>query len=208
MTWHRDILGRLQGTNPRVLFVGDSITYAWTTTGATAWAGFDSYRPANIGIPGDTTQNVLWRLDHGEVAGLRPAVTVVMIGTNDLATYSVPAVTEGIEAVVADLRRRLPRTRILLLGVLPIDPPSSLRHAKPPAINSALVLHYQKSAVTFLDLGDLFAGADGVLRPDLYHRVCLAGSVFCDRLVHPSAAGYQAMTKAVAPVVARLSRGS
>lgn len=71
-----------------VLLVGDSITQQWGSPldkGVLneAWKKhFRGYKTINIGIGGDKTQNVLWRLDHGGVEGLEPRVVVVMIGNN------------------------------------------------------------------------------------------------------------------------------
>ena len=194
------------GSDPGVLFVGDSILFAWPSTGASSWTLFSPWRPVDIAVAGDTTQNVLWRVDHGEVADIHPKVTVVMIGTNDLAQFPAGQVARGIESVVSDLRRHLLHTRVVLLGLLPTDPPGTARHRKPPEVDRSLAATYAKSAVRFIDLSSLFAKPDGTLRATLYHPVCLTGTEFCDNLVHPSAAGYAFMAQVVVPVVSAMAR--
>jgi beta-glucosidase len=94
---HDELLAQRQkNPDPRVIFLGDSITAAWTAE----WnvdeqkrslfeQFFGIYRPLNLGIGGDETQHVLWRLEHGEIAGLKPAVVVLLIGTN-IATHRQP----------------------------------------------------------------------------------------------------------------------
>ena len=69
-----------------VVFIGDSITHRWEKPGKAAWdANFGSgdYRALNLGFSGDSTENVLWRLDNGELDGLDPKAVVLMIGTNN-----------------------------------------------------------------------------------------------------------------------------
>ena len=115
----------------QLLLIGDSITNNYDKANPPdenfqpTWKQFYEPRKAlNLGFSGDTTANVLWRLDHGEVDGLHPKAAVLLIGTNNTAQHSEPDLEEtesGIDAVVADLEERLPETKILLLGILPSD---------------------------------------------------------------------------------------
>ena len=202
--WFADQTRALAGTRPDAVFIGDSITFAWSNTGASSWSRFARYRPANLGVPGDTTQNVLWRLDHGELKSLQPRVVVILIGTNDLGVWPAPDVVAGIEAVVSATASLLPRAHLVLLGVPPVDPAGTERHREVDQVDDALAEHYRPGPVTYLDLRPQLAGPDGRLHPALYHSVCLTGTTFCDQLVHPSAQGYVVMTDTVAPVLAQL----
>src|SRR5262249_30687714 len=79
----RHELLRAQGRGAGVVFLGDSITHFWEGPGAEAWAGLRHLRPVNFGISGDQTGHLLWRITTGgELDGLRPAVAVLLIGTN------------------------------------------------------------------------------------------------------------------------------
>ncbi len=104
-----------------VVFLGDSLTAFWAYDGQAAWgAHFNRFRAANLGIGSDLVQNVLWRVERGAVAS-QPRVAVLMAGVNNLLyTRDTPADTvSGIRAVVAAIQRQSPRTRVLVLGVLP-----------------------------------------------------------------------------------------
>src|SRR5688572_24783521 len=81
---HEAFNERVKQGNADLLFIGDSITQGWEGNGKKVWEEFYSKRNAvNLGIGGDRTQHVLWRLDNGNVAGLKPKAAVLMIGTNN-----------------------------------------------------------------------------------------------------------------------------
>src|SRR5512136_2505466 len=84
---------------------------------------FDKYfaplKAANFGIGGDTTQGVLYRLQHGEGQGFSPKAVMLMIGTNNTGRNTEAEIAEGIGAVVLELRKDFPKAKILLLGVFP-----------------------------------------------------------------------------------------
>jgi hypothetical protein len=91
---HAEILKQKTAVNPEIVMVGDSITHLWSgppnevkgNHGTAAWqALFVNRRVLNCGFGWDRTQNVLWRIDHGELDGLQPQLIVINIGTNNLA---------------------------------------------------------------------------------------------------------------------------
>src|SRR5271163_766009 len=93
-----------------LLFLGDSITQGWHEN--SVWQRFYGPRhAANFGIGGDRTQHVLWRIQHGELDGIEPKATVIMIGTNNLGADTPDEIAQGIKSIVAQVRRRLPKTR-------------------------------------------------------------------------------------------------
>jgi lysophospholipase L1-like esterase len=108
------------------------------------WKQFYEPRHAlNLGFSGDTTANLLWRLTHGEIDGLRPQAAVVLIGTNNTgyAHQTAEQTEAGIANVVGTLTQRLPQTRILLLCILPsgISPEKT---AADQAVNAWLAKRY------------------------------------------------------------------
>jgi lysophospholipase L1-like esterase len=186
-----------------LLFVGDSITDAWRTRGQAVWAArYGRLHAANIGISGDRTQHVLWRLDHGEVDGLHPKVVVLMIGTNNtglegdrLTLRNSPAeAAEGVAAVVNDLRQKLPEAKILLLAVFPRSHlPTDAARGEVVAINERIAGLDDGSHVHYLDIGSKFLTADGTLEPDIMPDY-----------LHPSARGYAIWADAMQPTLDRL----
>ena len=118
-----------------LVFAGDSITEDWRFAGKAVWQKYYGKRKAlNLGISGDQTQHLLWRLGHGNLEGLSPRLVVLLIGVNNLY---MPArdIAAGIRANVKLLRRKLPRARILLLGVFPCGEKPGFRRRKISRIN-------------------------------------------------------------------------
>jgi lysophospholipase L1-like esterase len=122
----------------QVLFIGDSITQGWEGAGRETWEKFYGDRKAvNIGIGGDRTQHVLYRLENGNLEGVKPKAAVVMIGTNNSnGEDNTPGqIAEGIAAIVSKLRTTVPDTKILLLGIFPrreLQSPARQAHADQP----------------------------------------------------------------------------
>src|SRR5208337_5244157 len=103
-----------------VLFLGDSITDGWRGSGKDVWKEkFEPLKAANFGIGGDRTQHVLWRLQNGELEGIKPRAAVIMIGTNNLGANTAEEIADGIKAIVAEIQKKQPETKILLLGIFP-----------------------------------------------------------------------------------------
>jgi len=180
----------------RLVFVGDSITQGWEANGAEAWKQYYGERNAvNIGISGDRTEHVLWRLEHGNVEGLAPEVVVVMIGTNNTAAgHTSEQIAEGITAIVTDLRARLPDAKILLLGVFPRGETSldRLRHVNID-VNEQLAGLHDGEHVWLLDIGPAFVEDDGTIDK----------AVMPD-LLHLSERGYRIWAEALEPSLRRL----
>src|SRR4051812_49136646 len=108
----------------RVLFLGDSLIERFPRDAPTVWREHIRKRGVlNAGVSGDRSENLLWRLQNGNLDGPPPSLAVLLIGTNDLAYDGPPRspelAAEGIRANLLYLRERLPGTPILLLGLLP-----------------------------------------------------------------------------------------
>jgi lysophospholipase L1-like esterase len=164
-----------------LLFVGDSITDHWHGAGKPVWDKYYAPRNAfNLGIGGDRTQHVLWRLENGEVEGLHPKVTVLLIGINNTAVErdgtvrnTAPEVIEGVAAVVKEIQSRLPKTKLLLLAMFPYKQKGDPMRDKVAEINKGISKLGKLKNVTYLDIGKKFLEPDGTLSlsimPDLLH---------------------------------------
>jgi beta-glucosidase len=169
---HEKFVERARRGTVDLLFLGDSITQGWNDNDV--WSRFYGPRnAANFGIGGDRTQHVLWRIQNGELGGIEPKVVVLMIGTNNASSGTPGEIADGVTAIVGELRRRLPRAKILLLGVFPRDPKPSARRDKLSSVNARIAKLDDGSHVKFLDIGKAFLSDDGTisreLMPDYLH---------------------------------------
>jgi beta-glucosidase len=193
---HERLLAEPGRAAARVVFIGDSITEGWRS--APSYRDrFARYSPLNLGIAGDTTQNVLWRLEHGELDGVSPAVAVVMLGVNNLAGgFTAAQTVAGVRAVVAVVRAHLPATHIVLLGVLPAREAAS-DPLRQKIIDTNLELaKLADTTLVFRDVGRVLLEPDGSISKDILRD-----------FVHPTAAGYERVTAEVAPLIEELARG-
>lgn len=181
-----------------LVFVGDSITEGWEWNDGEHWKKhFARLGAVNFGIGGDTTQNVLWRLDHGAVGALRPKVVVLLIGTNNLGreVATPAAAARGVEAVVTKLCAAFPVAKIVVHGIFPCDAsPQAEVRGRVAAVNERLrALDGRDGRVVFRDIGARFLEADGTISP----------AVMPDGL-HLSPEGYRRWAAELAPLVSEL----
>ena len=147
------------GEEAELIFVGDSITQGWEGNGKQVWEKYYASRHAlNLGISSDRTEHVLWRLENGNLDGLKPKVAVVLIGVNNVPdTNNTPHdVLLGVTAVVKTLREKLPDTKVLLLGIFPFRHDFCEQRGKALQVNQALRKLDDGQWVRFLDIGDIF----------------------------------------------------
>lgn len=172
-----------------VLLVGDSITIQW---GESWKKHFPDLKAVNIGIGGDKTQNVLWRLDHGGVEGLQPKSIVLMIGNNNMfftAETGIEAAAKGIEMCVKNLREKFPDAKLVVAKILPAHAPEHRFYQDIKATNDALDALKLDSdpQVQVLDLTNDFVNDDGSLKKELYtpdniHLASKGYAVYASRL--------------------------
>ncbi len=152
------------------LLVGDSITMQW---GAAWKKHFGHYKAVNIGIGGDKTQNVLWRLDHGGVDGLTPKVIVLMIGNNNMffsrETGTEP-VARGIQSCAENLLEKFPAAELILAKILPAHAPGNPFYEDIKSTNAALdsLNLAQNPRIHMLDLWSDVTNPDGSLKPGIF----------------------------------------
>ena len=203
---HAAVMRIKDSVQPDVVLIGDSITHFWGgepkanhVNGPQAWEStFGKYRTLNLGFGWDRIQNVLWRLDHGELDGLRPRVIVLHIGTNNTsetahARQNTPAeIAEGIGAILRRIRAKAPEARIILMAVFPREQePDHPRRAQISEINHLLASFGQLPGVTLLDLGSKLLQPDGTLSSAIMFDYC-----------HPTEKGYRIWGEALQPALA------
>ncbi len=180
-----------------LLFVGDSITDFWRSAGKSVWeTNFAPLHAANFGISGDRTQHVLWRLQNGELDGIKPKLVVLMIGTNNLLDNPDDQIAAGIKAILQEFQTKTPAAKVLLLAVFPrsenADAPA---RTLIKALNAKIAKFADGKNVKYLDIGDKFLEPDGSLSP----------TVMPDFL-HPNAKGYQIWAAAILPTVQEMMK--
>lgn len=155
---HESFNARVKDGKADLLFIGDSITQAWEGPGKEAWAKHFAPRNAvNLGIGGDRTQHVLWRLDNGNINGIKPKLAVIMIGTNNARSNKPEETAAGVTAIVTKLREKLPEMKILLVAIFPrgADPNDTLRQTN-VKVNEQIAKLADGKMVEFLDIGPKF----------------------------------------------------
>ena len=180
-----------------LLLIGDSITHGWESGGKPV---FDEYYASrhtlNLGFSGDRTEHVLWRFENGALEGLSPKLAVVMIGTNNTGHRKDPPVqtAAGVKAILEELRKRLPGTKILLLAIFPRDPaPDGELRKINDEINTIIKGYADDEHIFFLDVNQVFLEKDGTLPK----------SIMPDAL-HPNEEGYKRWAKAMEPTIKKL----
>ncbi|MDO8288560.1 MAG: GDSL-type esterase/lipase family protein [Parvibaculum sp.] len=183
-----------------VLFVGDSITQNYDMPDyRPVWnRSFAPLHALNLGYGMDTTGAAHWRIVQGELNGINPRVTVLLLGTNDTNLGRSPdQVVAGIARVIKDLKVNLPKTKILLVGILPSDRSSDKTSADKEVNAKNAAFYADDPRVTFIDTSSVFM-KDGVLNADLYVEKKPEGAL------HPNPKGQGLMAAAIEPAIASL----
>lgn len=151
-----------------VAFVGDSITARW---GGESWQKhWGAYRAVNMGIGGDSTQHVLWRLQNGQLDDYKAKVFVVMIGTNNLwgKTAKPEHAAAGVKAVLDQIQAKQPEAKILLMSLLPTgEKPNPGRDSR-AAVND-IIKQYAGGSIAYIDVWDKFLEPDGMVSKEVMH---------------------------------------
>ena len=207
MPRHEQVLERVAQGTAELIMLGDSITHGWERNGKDTWDRYYAPRNAvNLGFSGDRTQHVLWRLDNGEVSGISPKLAVLMIGTNNSNDDTAEAIADGIKAVCAKLRAKLPDTKILILAIFPRASGSS---AERKLIENGATFNDQwgrndeasklvseiadDKMIYYLDINESFLDESRVLTREVMPD-----------LLHLSVSGYKIWAEAIEPAVQEL----
>jgi lysophospholipase L1-like esterase len=187
---HENFLAR--GKQPvGLLFLGDSITAGWGGRGKKVWdENYAKYEPANFGIGGDRTQHVLWRIENGELDGIKPKVLVLMIGTNNIA-YTPENIIKGDLKIVSEIHAKLPQTKLLLLGIFPrgAEANNPFRD-KIKTVNQALAKLDDGKMTRYLDIGAKFLDEAGNIPKEIMPDA-----------LHPNEKGYEIWAAAIQPLL-------
>jgi len=205
MTAHAQLLDKTKKGTIDIYFEGDSITRRWGATDypdflANWKQNFFGWNAANFGWGADTTQNILWRLQNGELDGVNPKVIVILAGTNNVGNRPASATDEaramdisrGIKSILDTMRAKAPKATIILTGIFPRnDNMTAMPVIK--RINESLSKFADGKVIRYLNINDKLADKNDVL---------LEG-MMADRL-HPTLKGYQVWADALKPIFTEL----
>lgn len=198
-TAHAAAVAKIARVQPDTVFLGDSIVEAFAAPPSRPiWRQYyGPYNPANLGMPRDTTANLLWRLRQGELSGGRPKVVVILIGTNDRRCgWNANQTVAGIGRIVSEVRSQKPDARILVVGLLP-----KAEHDERDAINKVLKQRYGAGRdARFVDVSAPFLTGGGQLNLSLYREKEAAHAL------HPNPRGVEAIAQLLAPEIGKAMR--
>jgi lysophospholipase L1-like esterase len=184
--------------NPDILFIGDSITHYWGSEPShrykcapQVWNKyFGGLETANLGFGWDRTENVLWRIKNGALAGTQPKLAVMMIGTNNLDFNTAQEIADGIKTICNEIGKQSPKTKILLVGILPR---LKAHKVDPEAVNLLTSFLHHRDNITYININYGFIDHNGKVKKALFRDE-----------VHPNAKGYKVIGSSLRPVIDKL----
>ena len=191
---HRQIIAVNRERNPRLILVGDSIIHYWggvpaheIQRGPDSWnALFEPFRAVNMGFGMDRVENMLWRVQNGELDGIAPEMVILEGGTNNYGSATDEEIALGMRRLAEEIGARLPQAKILLLGMTPNanrDDRARAMTARYAAFDGLL-----GGLIRFVDVGPALRGPDGKID----------AACFCDGC-HPNAEGNRRLAAVLAP---------
>ena len=204
---HSQLLAKAKQGGIDVYFEGDSIARRWGAIDypdllANWKQNFFGWNAADFGWGADRTQNILWRLENGELDGVNPKVVVLLAGTNNVGGPSVPGdaearagdVTRGLEAIVRAIQTKAPAATIVVMGIFPRNDNMAFMPVI-ERINGNLSRFADGRKVRYLNINDKLADGDGRL---------LDGMMNAKDKLHPTVKAYQVWADALQPVLTEL----
>ena len=160
-TRHNQILQYTKENQPRIAFIGNSITHFWggyplssRINGKLAWEKyFGSKQVVNMGFGWDRIENVLWRVYHGELDNFSPEKIVLMIGTNNLQLNTNEEIIEGLQTLIKAIRVKQPMATILMMAILP----RRGMEERVVEVNKLINKLSEKEKINYADAGKLLA---------------------------------------------------
>jgi lysophospholipase L1-like esterase len=201
---HTQLLEKARAGGIDVYFVGDSITRRWGATDypelLAHWRqNFFGWNAGNFGWGADRTENILWRLEHGELDGVNPKVIVIQAGTNNIGTQpggaaKVAEISRGLTAILESCRQQAPRATIVLTAIFPRNDNMAVM-PEIDQVNASLARLADGRTVRYLSVNDRLADPDGRLFPGMMNER--------DKL-HPTIQGYQVWADGLKPILTEL----
>jgi len=195
---HEQLLEKARKGGIDVYFLGDSITRRWGATDypelLANWnTNFFGWNAANFGWGADLVENMLWRLENGELDGVNPKIIVVLAGINNVGTIpgdeaKVENITRGLKALVNLCRQKAPNAALILTALFPRNDNLAVIPAI-NLINDNLAKMADGKKIRYLNVNDRLADKDGRLFE----------GVSGDRL-HPTVKGYQVWADGLKPI--------
>jgi lysophospholipase L1-like esterase len=194
LTAHAQLLEKAKRGRIDIYFEGDSITRRWGATDypellANWQQNFFGWNAADFGWGADTVQNILWRLDNGELDGVHPKIIVLLAGTNNVVNGTAEDISKGLDAILVRMRAKAPDATIIATGIFPRNDNLAARPAI-RKINDHLSQLADGRKLRYLDINEKLADPDGKL---------LDGMMNPDRL-HPTVKAYQIWADALKPI--------
>jgi lysophospholipase L1-like esterase len=204
---HEQLLQKTKEGRVDIYFEGDSITRRWDANDypelQANWnRNFFGWNAADFGWGGDTTQNILWRLENGELDGLNPKIIVLLAGTNNVGSAvpedgeqaEVASITRGIGAIVRVMQAKAPGATIILTAIFPRnDEMADMSIIR--AINENLSRLADDQKIRYVDINRELADSEGKLFPGMLNAK--------DKL-HPTVRGYQVWADALKPIFSEI----
>jgi lysophospholipase L1-like esterase len=201
---HAQLLEKAKQGKIDLYFVGDSIARRWGATDypdllANWRQNFFGWNAADFGWGADRTQNILWRLENGELDGVNPKVIVILAGTNNVGSQpggdeKVEDITRGLAAIVNACRQKAPGATIVLTAIFPRNDNMAVM-PEIDRINANLARLADGRTVRYLNVNDRLADKDGRLFEGVMNER--------DKL-HPALQGYQVWADGLKPILTEL----
>nr|XP_027194396.1 platelet-activating factor acetylhydrolase IB subunit beta homolog [Dermatophagoides pteronyssinus] len=171
---HQELLNQTKrfGSEIQVVFLGSSSISAWTLFGNEIWKNYyQKHQSYNYGVWGDRTENILWRIENGELDGLQPKLIVLEIGHWNIAKGedSSADIAKATQIILKKLLKKLPNTKILLISIIPCDQQED-HMQKIDEINNIIKNNSDNSKIFYLDVAKYFRNESGKLINEFHYH--------------------------------------
>ena len=201
---HQQLVAKARAGGIDLYFLGDSITRRWGCTDP-QWSAmlanwkenFYGWNAVDFGWGGDTIQNMLWRVQNGELDGVNPKVIVILAGTNNVGRrpggeQKVTDILTAYKALLVTCREKAPGAKFVLTAIFPRN--DSMEVLQEIAkINQGIAKMADGETIFYVNVNDKMADADG----NLFDGMTV------DKL-HPTVKGYQVWADGLRPILTKL----